>query len=135
MTLKPPGATRTETPFPNPTLFPSHRPAIVGEYPPRKGDLGLDPFLIDIGGPRRLVEREQAVAPHLHKPVEPGRQTDDERPFQRVAPVGRRRFGDDRNIRGLVTAIGEIGDGRGFRGSAGVGSGKWWSVSVVVGGR
>src|SRR3546814_12973819 len=26
-------------------------------------------------------------------------------------PVGRRRFGDDRNIRGLVTAIGEIDAG------------------------
>src|SRR3546814_14327350 len=55
------------------------------------------------------------LAPHLHKPVEPGRQTDDERPFQRVELGGRRRFGEDRNIRGVVTAIGEIDAGRGFR--------------------
>src|SRR3546814_7567897 len=57
------------------------------------------------------------VAAHLDEPVEPGGEPDDHRTLQREQRVRRRRFGDDRDIRGLETAVREIDARRGFRGA------------------
>src|SRR3546814_6948168 len=68
-----------------------------------------------IGGFGRLVQREQPVAAHLDEPVKPGGEPDDHRTLEREQRVRRRRFGDDRDIRGLETAVREIDARRGFR--------------------
>ena len=81
-----------------------HRPVIVSEHAAGISDFGFHAFIVHIGSFGRLVEREQTVAPNLDKAVEAGRQPDDERTLQMIERVGRRRFGNDRNICLLYTS-------------------------------
>ena len=69
-----------------------HRPAVVGEHPPREGDLALDRFVIDIGGLGRLVERRAAGCGGSGSAGRRGGQPDDQRMLEREQARRRRRL-------------------------------------------
>ncbi len=94
------------------------RPHPLGEKTPRRGDLLRDRDPVDVFGLCVRVKRQQPVLADLDDPVGRGDQSDNQRVAQIREPAGQWNMRHERDVGGLVAAVGEVDARRRLRRAA-----------------